>query len=136
MDNNLTIECVWYKSKRDFNKFVRSIEDPQLAVIDFSIIKNKLIKADPYSNEPNDYVIGLNIMNTFKSTINSQKKTTTTIVYTFRDLDVSVVTNFKEMVSSYTDREITFTLNSLNMSDVPNKKILNKFDSVKFIDND
>ncbi len=134
--DNLNIECVWYQSKRDFNKFVRAIEDPQLTVIDFSIIKNKLIKADPYSNEPSDSVIGLNIMNSFKTAMNSEKKKTSTIVYTFRDLDATVISNFKEMVSSYTDREIKFVLNSLNMDRVPSKNILNQFDFVKFIDND
>jgi len=134
--DNLTIECVWYQSKRDFNKFVRAIEDPQLTVIDFSIIKNKLIKSDPYSKEPNDYVIGLNIMNSFKTVMNSEKKKTTTIVYTFRDLSQDTVLNFKEMVYSYTDRDIEFVLNSLNMSDVPSRSVLSQFDFIKFIDND
>jgi len=134
--DNLTIECVWYQSKRDFNKFVRAIEDPQLTVIDFSIIKNKLIKSDPYSKEPNDYVIGLNIMNSFKTVMNSEKKKTTTIVYTFRDLSQDTVLNFKEMVYSYTDRDIEFVLNSLNMCDVPSRSVLSQFDFIKFIDND
>lgn len=134
--DNLKIECVWYQSKRDFNKFVRAIEDPQSTVIDFSIIKNKLIKADPYSNEPSDAVIGLNIMNSFKTVMNSEKKKTTTIVYTFRELDAEVISNFKKMVSDYTDRKIDFILNSINMEHVPEKKILNQFDFVKFIDND
>jgi hypothetical protein len=134
--DNLTIECVWYQSKRDFNKFVRAIEDPQLTVIDFSIIKNKLIKSDPYSKEPNDYVIGLNIMNSFKTVMNSEKKKTTTIVYTFRDLSQDTVLNFKEMVYSYTDRDIEFVLNSLNMDEVPSRSIIGQFDFIKFIDND
>ena len=134
--DNLKIECVWYQSKRDFNKFVRAIEDPQLTVIDFSIIKNKLIKADPYSNEPSDSVIGLNIMNSFKNVMNSQKKKTTTIVYTFRELDIDVISNFKKMASNYTDRNIEFILNSISMDKVPDINILNQFDFVKFIDND
>ena len=134
--DNIKIECVWCKSKRDFNKFVRAIEDPNSTVIDFSIIKNKLIKADPYSNEPSDSVIGLNIMNSFRTTINSEKKKTTTIVYTFRDLDATVISNFKKMVASYTDMKIEFILNSLNMDKVPSKNILNQFDFVKFVDND
>lgn len=134
--DSLKIECVWYQSKRDFNRFVRSIEDPQMTVIDFSIIKNKLIKADPYDNEPNDSVIGLNIFNTFKTVMNSEKKKVTTIVYTFRDLSPGVVDNFKNMAIDNTDREIEFVLNSLNMPKVPHKDILTKFNSVKFIDND
>jgi hypothetical protein len=45
--NHVAIECVWYRSKRDFNKFLKSIEDPKAVIIDYLIIKNKLIKADP-----------------------------------------------------------------------------------------
>ena len=134
--DNLTIECIWYQSKRDFNKFVRSIEDPQLTVIDYSIIKNKLIKADPYHNEPNSFVIGLNIMSYFNNKINSEKKTTTTIVYSFSNLEQDTVNNFKEMVSKQTDREIEFVLNILHTIDTPCNMTLDQFDRVNYINND
>ena len=94
--DNLIIECVWYRSKRDFNKFVRSIEDPQLSVIDFSIIKNKLIKSDPYNEEPNEYVIGLNIISAIKHSLGPKKGLVTTIVYSFKNLDEDTVINLKD----------------------------------------
>ena len=134
--DKINVECVWYQSKRDFNKFVRSIEDPQLAVIDYSIITNKLIKADPYGAEPTPSIIGLNIMSSIKSAVCTDKKITTTIVYSFKNLNEDTVINFIGLAKDRTDRNLNFILNVLNMNKVPSKDILNKFDSVKFIDND
>lgn len=134
--DNLIIECVWYRSKRDFNKFVRSIEDPQLSVIDFSIIKNKLIKSDPYNEEPNEYVIGLNIISAIKHSLGPKKGLVTTIVYSFKNLDEDTVINLKDLISQSTDRPVDFKLNVLNMDSVPVKNILSKFDSVRIIEND
>lgn len=134
--DNLIIECVWYRSKRDFNRFVRSIEEEQLSVIDYSIIKNKLIKSDPYSGEPNEAVIGLNIISSIKTALGPKKGPVNLIVYSFKNLTPDTVVNFKELVEANTNRPVTFALNVLNMEKVPTKTILNKFDCVKFIDND
>lgn len=134
--DNIIIECIWYQSKRDFNKFIRSIEDPQLSVIDYSIIKNKLVKADPYNGEPKDSIIGLNIISSIKAALIGKKKPITTIAYSFKNLDEDTVVNFKELVNTNTDKDITFVLNVLNMDSVPTKGLLSKFDCVKFVDND
>jgi hypothetical protein len=135
--DSINVECVWYQSKRDFNRFVRSIEDPKTTVIDYSIIKNKLIKADPMGDEPTPAIIGLNIISSVKNAVSLERKAMyTTIVYSFKNLNEDTVVNFIGMVRSKTDRDLTFTLNVLNMSKVPSKDILSKFDSVKFIDND
>lgn len=133
--DNLNIECVWYNSKRDFNKFVRSIEDPQLSIIDYSIIKNKLVKADPYNEEPIDSIIGLNIIQSLKNAVNPEKKPITTVVYSFKNLNIDTVSNTKDLINSITEREISFVLNVLNMEAIPSKEILSKFDFVKFVDN-
>ena len=136
MDDNLIIECVWYQSKRDFNKFIRAIEDPKACIIDYSLIKNKLIKADPYNEEPTDSVIGVNIISMIKSSLNTEGQHISTIVYSFKNLTVETVSNFKELVNQYTDRDRVIILNVLNMNRVPSKKVLNIFDCVKFVDND
>ena len=137
MNDNLVIECIWYKSKRDFNKFIKTIEDPSVHIIDYLLIKNKLIKADPYNEEPQDSVIGDYIISTIKSILDLEyKQPPNTIVYSFKNLDLETVANFKELINQYTDREHTTILNVLNMDRVPNKKILNKFDFVKFVDHD
>ena len=132
--DNLIIECVWYESKRDFNKFIKSLESNNVSVIDYSLIRNKLIKADPYTNEPHDSIVGLNIMSMLKKCFNG-KKEIDVIVYSLKNMELETVVNFKELVETHTE-DYTFILNVLNMQQVPNKKILNKFDYVKFIDND
>jgi hypothetical protein len=134
--NKFIIECVWYKSKRDFNKFIKSIEDPSLVIIDYLNIKNKLIKADPYKAEPNDSIIALHIINTVRSIFSEEKQTPTTIVYTFKNLSTDTVSNFRELIESNTEESYTLALNVLKMERTPSRVILNKFDCVKFIDND
>ena len=130
--DSIIVECVWYQSKRDFNRFIRSIEDPQLSVIDYSIITNKLIKADPYGVEPTPSIVGLNIMSSIRTAVSLEKK----IITTIKNLNEDTVVNFIGLTKSKTDRNLKFVLNILNMNKVPSKEILNKFDSVKFIDND
>ena len=134
--DNLIIECVWYRSKRDFNKFVRSIDEEQLSVIDYSIIKNKLIKSDPYNGEPNEYVIGLNIISSIETALGPKKGHVNTIVYSFKNLDADTIINFKDLIQSSTERPVEFVLNVLNMDKVPSKSILNKFDLIRIVDND
>jgi hypothetical protein len=136
MDDNLIIECVWYQSKRDFNKFIRAVEDPKACIIDYSLIKNKLVKADPYNQEPTDSVIGVNIISMIKSSLNPEGQQISTIVYSFKNLTVETVSNFKELIDQYTDRNRVIVLNVLNMDRVPSKKVLNIFDCVKFVGND
>lgn len=133
--DNITIECIWYNSKRNFNKFVRGLESEHVTVIDYTLIKNKLVKADPYENIPHDSIIGLNIINMLKSCF-SGKKEIDTIVYSFLNMNLETVTNFKDLINTHTDGNHTMVLNVLNMDQVPDKNILNKFDCVKFIDND
>ena len=48
--DNILIECVWYKSKREFNKFIKTIEEPEYTVIDYLIIKNKLFNKTNHNN--------------------------------------------------------------------------------------
>lgn len=133
--DNITIECIWYNSKRNFNKFVRGLESEHVTVIDYTLIKNKLVKADPYENIPHDSIIGLNIINMLKSCF-SGKREIDTIVYSFLNMNLETVTNFKDLINTHTDGNHTMVLNVLNMDQVPDKNILNKFDCVKFIDND
>ena len=135
MDNKLVIECVWYDSKRSFNKFVRGLDSDKVYVIDYALIKNKLIKADPYENEPHDSIIGLNIIKMIKSCFEGNKNPEV-IVYSFYNMDLQTVINFKELIHSHSGGNHTMVLNILDMEEVPVKAVLNKFDCVKFIDND
>lgn len=133
--DKLIIECVWYESKRDFNKFVRNLKSEKVVVIDYSLIKNKLLKADPYAEEPHDSIIGLNIIKMLKKCFDG-KKDPEVIVYSLKNMSVDTINNFKELLDSKSTKPYCFKLNVLNMDNVPKKQILNKFDYVKFIDND
>ena len=83
--NKIRIECLWYRSKRDFNKFLKNIGDTPYTAIDYLLIKNKLIKADPYGTEPSDHIIGFNIINMITASLNLEKNPTTKlIVYSFK----------------------------------------------------
>lgn len=133
--SSIKIECIWYNSKRTFNKFINRLESENVVVIDYALIKNKLIKADPYENIPHDSIIGLNIINMLNSCFNG-KRNPEVIVYSFLNMNLETVTNFKDLVNTHTDGNHTIGLNILNMDSIPDKNILNKFDWVKFIDND
>lgn len=135
MDKQVIIECVWYDSKRDFNKFIRKIENDNVVIIDYLLIKNKLIKADPYTQEPHKSIIGLNIINMIKDCFNG-KKDPDIIVYSIKNMNLDTVANFKSLIQRNSNRPYTIGLNILNMSHVPSKEILNKFDYIKVIDND
>ena len=64
----ITIECVWCNSRKEFNKFCRN--NPGETVIDFYSIRNKLVKSDPYDTEPHRSVIGLAIRDSFINVLN------------------------------------------------------------------
>ena len=129
--NKITIECVWYNSKRDFNKFVRSIDHTGLVIIDYTLIKSKLIKADPYANEPTNSVIGLNIISMLKKCFQGKKKVKT-IIYSLKNMDINTIINFKKLIETHTT-DYNFILNILDNDQIPNKEILSEFDHVKFI---
>lgn len=135
--DSVIIECVWYKSKRDFNKFVKNIEDPKPLIVDYTIIHNKLAKADPIKGEPNTSIVGLNIVNMISKAFNEEVGVVPrVIVYTFKNLDIETVSNFRSLIESKTERDYIMALNILNMPKTPKREVLNKFDCVKFIDND
>ena len=135
--HNIRIECTWYKSKRDFNKFIKGLGDVSPLIIDYTIIHNKLMKADPEKEEPHQSIVGLYIVNIISRALDEEReKIPSVIVYSFKNLEPEIVLNFRQLIESYTDREYSLALNVLNMPRAPRKEILNKFDCVKFIDND
>jgi hypothetical protein len=75
-------------------------------------------------------------MSSIRTAVSLEKKIITTIVYSFKNLNEDTVVNFIGLTKSKTDRNLKFVLNILNMNKVPSKEILNKFDFVKFVDND
>ena len=134
--NNLQIDCIWCPSRRDFNKFIKGTIKESTKIIDFFSIKNKLIKADPYCGDPNDSIIGLTIINEITRCLRSDTKDVDRVIYVFRSLDYDIVSNFKKLIQTNTERELQISLIVIDKYKKIDDKILSQFDSIKLISND
>jgi hypothetical protein len=134
--NNLQIDCVWCPSRKDFNKFIKSTVKKSTKIIDFFSIKNKLIKADPYYGEPNDSIIGLTIINEITRCLRSDTKDVDRVIYVFRSLDSNIVGNFKTLIQTNTERELSISLIVIDKHKKIDETILSQFDSITLIQND
>ena len=134
--NNLQIDCIWCPSRRDFNRFIKDTIKESTKIIDFFSIKNKLIKADPYGGDPNDSIIGLTIINEITRCLRSDTKDVDRVIYVFRSLYSDVVSNFKKLIQSNTERELLISLIVIDKHKKIDETILSQFDSIKLIQND
>lgn len=134
--NNLQIDCVWCPSRRDFNRFIKGTIKESTKIIDFFSIKNKLIKADPYCGDPNDSIIGLTIINEITRCLRSDTKDVDRVIYVFRSLDSDIVSNFKKLIQTNTERELIISLIVIDKYKTIDENILSQFDSIKLIQND
>ena len=134
--NNLSIECVWCPSRREFNRFIRNTEKDMVKIIDHVSIKNKLIKSDPYGQDPSNSIIGLTIVNEITRCLRSDTMNVNRVIYLFKTLDFEIVTNFKELVYSNSEREYSISLTLINTREKIEERISVLFDSVNTIKND
>jgi hypothetical protein len=134
--NNLQIDCVWCPSRKDFNKFIKGTVKKSTKIIDFLSIKNKLVKADPYDGEPNDSIIGLTIINEITRCLRSDTKDVDRVIYVFRSLDSNIVSNFKSLIQTNTERELSISLIVIDKYKKIDEAILSQFDSITLIQND
>lgn len=126
----ITIECVWCNSRKEFNKFCRN--NPGETVIDFYSIRNKLVKSDPYDTEPHRSVIGLAIRDSFINVLNKNTDLEK-IIYLFKNLDAETIDNFKVFLQETIEPTASLNLTVINRDDYP-KGVLKRFESVKIID--
>lgn len=131
--NNLTIECVWCPSRREFNKFIKDIDKLSTKVIDHASIKNKLIKADPYGQEPCDSVVGLSIISEITRQLHVDNINVNRVIYLFKNLEFEVVTNFKNLIDSQTGREHIIVLTIIHNNVQVDKRIIDLFNTVNII---
>ena len=134
--NNLQIDCIWCPSRRDFNRFIRDTIKESTKIIDFFSIKNKLIKADPYGKDPNDSIIGLTIINEITRCLRSDTKDVNRVIYVFRSLDSDIISNFKKLIQTNTEREFIISLIVIDKHKKIDDTILAQFDFIKLITND
>lgn len=131
--NNLTIECVWCPSRREFNKFIKDIDKLSTKVIDHASIKNKLIKADPYGQEPCDSVVGLSIISEITRQLHIDNIAVNRVIYLFKNLEFEVATNFKNLIDSQTGREHIIVLTIIHNNVQVDKRIIDLFNTVNII---
>jgi hypothetical protein len=134
--NNLTIECIWCPSRREFNRFIRSTDKEMTKIIDHVSIKNKLIKSDPYGQDPSNSIIGLTIINEITRCLRSDTMNVNRVIYLFKTLDFEIVNNFKGMVELNSEREFSIDLTVINTKEIIEERIISLFDSVNTINND
>lgn len=133
----LQIEGVWCKTRTEFEKLAKS-GDYDLTISYFDIV-NRLVKSDPYSEEPSDVIVSLYIRKLIKKLItdNTEKENENAkLLYMFKNLDGAAVINFKDFISDLTGEPFDIDLVIINRCDYPKKGVLSKFDNVRFIDHD
>lgn len=131
--NNQTIECVWCSSKKEFNKFIRDIDKGSTKIVDYTLIKNKLMKSDPYLEEPNDSIVGLNIIYEIRRFLNIETKKYNKLIYFFKNLDTTTVSNFIAFAEEESNGNVQVSLVIIGSCDYPKHGVLNQFENVKFI---
>jgi hypothetical protein len=131
--NNLTIECVWCPSRREFNKFIKEIDKVSTKVIDYASIKSKLIKADPYGQEPSDSVIGLTIVNEITRHVHASNMNVNRVIYLFKNLEYDVAINFTNLIESKSERETTIILTVIHNNVKVDTRLNDLFHQVNII---
>jgi hypothetical protein len=133
----LQIEGVWCKTRTEFEKLAKS-GDYDLTISYFDIV-NRLVKSDPYSEEPSDVIVSLYIRKLIKKLINDnieKENENAKLLYMFKNLDGPAVLNFKDFIGDLTGEPFDIDLIIINRCDYPKRGVLSKFDNVRFIDHD
>lgn len=133
----LKIEGVWCKTRTEFEKLAKS-GDYDLTISYFDIV-NRLVKSDPYSEEPSDVIVSLYIRKLIQKLINDKlegEDSDAKLLYMFKSLDSNAVLNFKHFIADLAGELYDMDLIIINRCDYPKRGVLSKFDNVRFIDHD
>ena len=144
----LKVECIWCKTKTEFNKLAREIKKKEdydktkNQIISYNDVSERLSKSDPYGAVPSDTIIALQIQKMIKTLIEKnknlesyQEEDTANITYLLKNLDKDNVLNFKQFLNDISGGS-EFDLVVTNRDDNLDPGVLSKFDNVKFLDND
>ena len=135
----LHVEGVWCKTRTEFERLAKS-GNYDLTISYFDIV-NRLIKSDPYSEEPSDIIVSLYIRKLIQKLVNDRIESEATdakLLYMFKDLNSDAILNFKNFIKDITPVEspLSMDLIIINRCDYPKRGVLSKFDNVRFIDHD
>ena len=131
------IEDDWCKTRTEFEKLAK-FGYYDLTISYFDSV-NRLVKSDPYSEEPSDIIVSLYIRKLIQKLINDKiekENDEATLLYMFKSLDGSAVLNFKHFIADLTGDPYDMDLIIINRCDYPTRGVLSKFDNVRFIDHD
>ena len=147
----LKVDCIWCKTKTEFNKLAREIKKEEdynklkYQIISYNDVSERLSKSDPYGATPSDTLIALQIQKMIKTLIEKNKNSETyesdaervhiNITYLLKNLDKDNVLNFKKFLNNISGG-LEFDLVVINRDDNLDPGVLSKFDNVKFYDND
>lgn len=131
----LKVEGVWCKTRTEFDRLTKS-SDYDLVVSYFDVY-NRLVKSDPYSEEPSDTIISLYIHRMISKLLDDKaEEETVKIAYLFKTLNRDIVMNFKDFIEELSGQPFEMNLIIVNRSDYPKRGVLTKFDNVRFIEDD
>ena len=145
----LKVECIWCKTKTDFNRFARETKKAddydkfKNQIISYNEIGDRLSKSDPYGNTPSETLVALHIQKLIRNLINKNKRVeeevdedqTAKVTYLLKNLNQENVINFKNFISEIADG-VEFDLVVINREEGLDPKVLSKFDNVRIVDND
>jgi len=140
----LKVECIWCNTKTEFNRYVRQNGENSY-IISYLDIIDKLTKADPYGENPNDKVVGLHLhsaMNNIINKINVLEESNELssgnykLIYLLKNLTSDTAQGIQETLENIKpdDCRMPMKLVIINRTDYPKKGVLSRFDTVKFID--
>ena len=131
----LKVEGVWCKTRTEFDRLTKS-SDYDLAISYFDVY-NRLVKSDPYSEEPSDTIISLYIHRMISKLLDDKaEEENVKIAYLFKTLNRDIVLNFKDFIEELSGQPFEMNLIIVNRSDYPKRGVLTKFDNVRFIEDD
>ena len=146
---NLKVECIWCKTKTDFNRFARETKKSEEydkfknQIISYNEIGDRLSKSDPYGNTPSEALVALHIQKLIRNLVNKNRRVeeeveedqTAKVTYLLKNLNQENVLNFKSFINEIADG-VEFELVVINREDKLDPKVLSKFDNVRIVDND
>ena len=146
---NLKVECIWCKTKTDFNRFARETKKSddydkfKNQIISYNEIGDRLSKSDPYGNTPSETLVALHIQKLIRNLVNKNRRVeeeveedqTAKVTYLLKNLNQENVLNFKNFINEIADG-VEFELIVINREDKLDPKVLSKFDNVRIVDND
>jgi hypothetical protein len=146
---NLKVECIWCKTKTDFNRFARETKKSndydkfKNQIISYNEIGDRLSKSDPYGNTPSETLVALHIQKLIRNLVNKNRRVeeeveedqTAKVTYLLKNLNQENVLNFKNFINEIADG-VEFDLVVINREDKLDPKVLSKFDNVRIVDND